>query len=109
MYVHEMTYLELHFLDVPDTQYCPLTYCPSINATTIHTPLRRNVSVAAIVRDLNRTTNATAIHTMLMTTYGCSLEFDQCMVSDAYRSRASFLLQIVSMLVVVVLHDWLDI
>jgi hypothetical protein len=84
-YLYEMTYLKLSFVDVTDEQYCPLKGCRLINETTVNTPLRRNVTIFSMMHHGN-ITNATTLNAMLTTTYGCSIQFDHCITSNAFRS-----------------------
>jgi hypothetical protein len=77
----------MNFLDISETQYCPLTYCHFINETTVNTPLQqRNVSVTEMIRQTNHTKNATELQHIWMATYGCSVNLDECLMSsDAVR------------------------
>ena len=81
--LYDHTYLGLNFMDVEEKQYCPLNYCRFINETTVNTPLRRNVTIAEMVRQANHTRNATTLQHVWMNTYGCSINFDECLMSDA--------------------------
>lgn len=86
--IYDIAYLELRFIDASwnletvEKQYCPLKYCRFINETTINTPLRRNVSVTEMIRRTNHTQNATTFQTIWKTTYGCSINFDECLTSN---------------------------
>jgi hypothetical protein len=88
-YLYEMTYLQLNFVDVAEEQYCPLKGCRLINETTVNTPLRRNVTIFSMMHHGN-STNATTLNAMLTTTYGCSIQFDHCITSNAFRSLHSY-------------------
>ena len=84
--IYNIAHIEMSFLDVSEKQYCPLKYCRFINETTINTPLRRNVSMTEMIRQTNHTKNATTFQTIWMTTYGCSINFDECLTSNVDHS-----------------------
>lgn len=88
--IYDIAYLEMNFIDVDETQYCPLNGCRFINETTINTPLRRNVSMTEMIRQTNHTQNATTFQTIWKTTYGCSIHFDECLTSHADPSFSYF-------------------
>ena len=88
--LYDHTYLGMNFMDVEEKQYCPLNYCRFINETTVNTPLRRNVTIAEMVRQANHTRNATTLQHVWMNTYGCSVNFDECLTSNATHSLDMF-------------------
>lgn len=79
-------YIELHFIDITDTQYCPFNHCNIINSNTMNTSLHGSILLSEIIQSINKTQNATTLNHILLSNYGCSIQFDQCIVSGSSRS-----------------------
>ena len=89
VFLYNIAYIEMHFIDISDSQYCPLKNCIFINETTINTPLRRNISVSEMIRVTNHTKNATTFNTIISKKFGCSIDFNECLASDSSRSLST--------------------
>jgi hypothetical protein len=83
---NNILYIELNFMDIIDKQYCKLNHCNILNETTMNTPSQRNISFSEIIHIINNTKNATTLNNILLSNYGCSIDFDQCIISGSSRS-----------------------
>jgi hypothetical protein len=81
--IENHAYVSMFYTNVDKTQYCPLNNCPPVNSTYIHTLLKGNVSMSIVHNDTLNIQNATQIDLKLMSKYGCSINFGNCLESSA--------------------------
>ena len=85
-------YMAIDFANVDEMHYCPINGCTYVNDTTIRTPFKGNINVAKFQNIIINVKNITSINSILSHSYGCSMDFNNCLQSDSTKIYPNYFL-----------------